>query len=179
MGAFRQTSAADAPGRTPHRYRFGSEWRMTGRSGWAFGILADIGSYPRWWPQIRRVEMLDDTSSDVTIRSLLPYALAVRLRRTVLDAERGILEVAMTGDLAGSSRWQISSEGPSWVTVRFEEEAQLVRPTLRAFEPAARPLFIANHALMMRGCRRGLEAALAGYGVALRGPRTPRSDEPV
>lgn len=177
VGTQRQASTDGS--RAAHMYRFRSEWRLTGRAGWAFEVLADIGSYPGWWPQIRRVEMLDAMQADVTIRSFLPYTLAVRLRRTVLDPERGVLEVEMTGDLAGRSRWQISSDDPSSVTLRFEEEAQLVKPILRAFEPAARPLFIANHAVMMRGCRRGLEAALSGYAVALRGPSGPRSDETV
>ena len=148
---------------------------MTGRPEWAFEILGDLASYPRWWPQIRRVEMLDDTRADVTIRSFLPYSLTVRLQRTLLDPESGTLEVEMRGDLEGTTRWEITPDGPSGAIVRFEERARLARDVLRAVEPIGRPLFISNHAWMMRSCRRGLEASLAGYGLALEGPSGPSS----
>ena len=53
----------------------------------------------------------------------------------------------------GNDALESSSGGPSVATVRFEEQARLTRPMLRAVNRW--PVSIANHAWMMRACHRG------------------------
>jgi hypothetical protein len=130
-----------------------------------FDVLADLAMYPRWWPQIREVHVRDGRAAQVRIRSFLPYTLSFELQRSIMDRERGVLVATMTGDLAGRSSWRIARDDDG-SKLRFQEEATVERPILRPLEPLARPAFSANHGWMMRGCRRGLVAALAGYEIA-------------
>jgi len=134
----------------------------------AFDILADLPSYPAWWPEIRSVRALEEDRATVSIRSLLPYTLRLELERTVRDRANGILAVGMSGDLTGWDRWTLRGDGDVTI-VEFAEVATLERPWLRRLGAVGRPAFIANHALMMRSCRRGLRAALAGAAVASAG----------
>lgn len=154
----------DEPG-AGHRYRFRVQWRLDAAPDGVFDVLADLARYPRWWPQIRDVQVHDERAAQVRIRSFLPYTLAFELQRSIMDRERGVLVATMTGDLAGRSSWEIRGDGGG-SRLRFHEEATVERPILRRLEPLARPAFIANHSWMMRGCRRGLVAALAGYEIA-------------
>jgi len=146
-------------------YRFRQRWRVAGPFASTFEVLANLESYPAWWPEIKSVRMLDDRRAAVVIRSVLPYALRLELVRTAEDRAGGVLAVEMTGDLAGWDRWVLRPDGEGTL-VEFTEFATLERPWLRRLGAVARPAFTGNHALMMRSCRRGLEAALAGYRIA-------------
>jgi hypothetical protein len=46
--------------------------------------------------------------------------------------------------------------------VRYEQDTELCQPLLRRLSPLCRPLFRANHRLMLRSARRGLAARLKG-----------------
>ncbi len=66
----------------------------------------------------------------------------------------------MEGDLTGWSRWTVTTDGAGGSLVLFEEETRPAKPLLRLLALPARPLFRANHAVMMRRGRRGLAAHL-------------------
>lgn len=149
-----------------HTYDFGSAWQLGSPPEHVFAILQDVTSYPAWWPQVRLVERIDEATVLVTIRSALPYTLSFELRRDLAEEPRR-LTATMTGDLVGWSHWELVPDGDG-TELRFRERARVSRPALAAVEPLARPAFIANHAWMMRSCRRGLEAALAGYVTGVR-----------
>ena len=159
--------------RSPHTYDFRAFWRLSSPIGHVFAVLEDVESYPAWWPQVRRVERIDDDVARVTIRSFLPYTLSFELRREVTDEPKR-LTASMVGDLVGRSTWELLPDRDG-TELRFRERARVARPSLAAIEPLARPAFVANHALMMRACRRGLEAALSGFATAsaAREPRRP------
>ncbi|HYF12607.1 MAG TPA: SRPBCC family protein [Actinomycetota bacterium] len=149
-----------------HAYDFRSAWRVDSPPEHVFAVLQDVRSYPAWWPEVRRVERIDDATVLVTIRSALPYTLSFELRRDLEDEPRR-LTATMAGDLVGWSSWELVPDGDE-TELRFRERARVARPALAAVEPLARPAFIANHAWMMWNCRRGLEAALAGYATGAR-----------
>lgn len=142
---------------------------MPAPAGAAFAVLADVARYPRWWPQVRSVERIDDEQARLRVRSALPYNLDLQLRSVRVDRAVGVLEAALSGDLVGRSRWTVRPVGAG-CSIRFDEQADLGVPWLRRLEPLARPAFVANHAFMMRGARRGLAAALSGYGSATDPP---------
>jgi hypothetical protein len=151
-------------------YRFSSTWIVPAPTEATFAVLADLPRYPRWWPQVRLVERIDEDRARLCIRSVLPYTLRIELRRKRVDRHAGLLEAALDGDLVGSSRWIVRAS-PSGSSVRFDERVELAGSWLPKLEPLARPAFIVNHALMMRAGRLGLVAAASGYesGAALRG----------
>ena len=146
------------------RYRFRSAWQVDADDDAVFDVLADFASYPRWWRQIRSVERIDEDTASVLCRSALPYVLQVRARRTCEDRERGALEVRLTGDLDGWSRWTLRPDGRRTSLV-YEQEVVVHRATLRWAGLVGRPLLRLNHAWMMRSGRLGLARWMAGVGA--------------
>jgi hypothetical protein len=151
----------------PNRYEFRSVWQLDATRDVVFEVLADLCSYPAWWPEVPRAERIDDATFDLTVRSLLPYDLVFRSVQGRRDREAGVLEVSMSGDLHGFSRWTICDEGATCVAT-FEEQVTARKPLLRRLAPIARPAFQANHWLMMRHGRAGLRTFLRGYAAGLR-----------
>jgi len=156
-----------------HDYRFRSTWTTPHPVPEVYDVLHDIRGYVGWWPQIRSIEEIDERSGRARCRSFLPYSLRLVLRATVEDPDRGVLEVDVDGDLDGWCRWRMVPEatpGGPGTRLWFEQEVVARAPLLRRTGRLGRPVLEANHAWMMRGCRRGLDRRLS------RGPggRTPR-----
>ena len=138
------------------RYRFRSAWYVDVAVEPLFDVLSDIASYPRWWRQIRSVERVDDDTATVVCRSVLPYQLRLRAERALEDRAAGALEVRLSGDLDGWSRWTLRPEGRRTALV-YDQEVVVHGRLLRGADLVARPLLRANHAWMMRSGRLGLE----------------------
>ena len=83
------------------------------------------------------------------------------MRREVEDPGRGLLRIAVGGDLEGWCQWQIG-ETASGARVVFDQEAVLTPRLLARTTGVTAPLVHANHAWMMRGARTGLTAYLSG-----------------
>uniref|UniRef100_A0AAU2JKY0 SRPBCC family protein n=1 Tax=Streptomyces sp. NBC_00049 TaxID=2903617 RepID=A0AAU2JKY0_9ACTN len=146
-----------------NRYRFRSVWDLDAPPARVYAVLEQPGEYPRWWPQVRRVESVDDRTGAATVRSALPYALHVTVTELLRDPGRGVLEVALHGDLDGWARWTVrprGGRGAARTRALYEQEVEVRRPLMRRLALAGRPAFRLNHALMMRAGRRGLEAWL-------------------
>ncbi|MBH5130324.1 SRPBCC family protein [Streptomyces sp. G3] len=142
-----------------NHYRFRSLWALPAPAPDVYRALERIEDYPRWWPQVREVTRRDDTSGVLRVRSLLPYDLTTVLREGRRDPAAGVLEVVMSGDMEGWARWTVASHG-SGTLVRYDQEVVVGKPLLRRLAVPGRPLFRANHRLMMRAGRRGLAAHL-------------------
>lgn len=147
-------------------YRFRSRWTLPAPPAAVYDVLQRADDYPHWWPQVREVTRIDDTTGALRIRSVLPYDLVFTAREVRRDAAAGILEIAMTGDLDGWVRWTLTADGTGTLA-RYDQEADVTKPLLRRFAVPGRPVFRANHALMMRAGRRGLLAYLAAQGQAV------------
>jgi len=126
-----------------------------------YATLSDVEGYQRWWPQIREIQHIDADTGRVRIRSLLPYALDLVLRRSVQDEARGILRVEIDGDLQGWCAWLIKAE-ESGTRAEFSQEVEVTPTVLQRAPFAVRPLLRGNHAYMMRSGERGLLNHLAG-----------------
>ncbi|MDI3420242.1 SRPBCC family protein [Streptomyces luteolus] len=136
-------------------YRFRSVWNVPARPEAVFAVLENAEEYPRWWRQVREVVPIDDRSGRARFRSTLPYDLRVTAREQRRDPAAGVLEIRMTGDLDGWARWTLTPAGGG-TRVLYEQEVDVRRPLLRRFAVPGRPVFLLNHALMMRSGRRGL-----------------------
>ncbi|MFI5799449.1 SRPBCC family protein [Streptomyces sp. NPDC051677] len=141
------------------RYRFRALWALPAPADRVYDTLEQAEDYPRWWPQVREVNRIDDTTGVVRIRSLLPYDLTFTAREVRRDPAAGVLEIAMTGDLDGWARWTVTADG-SGALARYDQVVQVNKPLLRRFAVPGRPVFRLNHRLMMRSGRRGLVAHL-------------------
>jgi hypothetical protein len=142
-----------------NHYRFRSLWALPAPPAAVYDVLERAEDYPRWWPQVREVTRLDDTTGLLRIRSFLPYDLRFTARETRRDPAAGVLEIHMTGDLEGWARWTLTADGTGTLA-RYEQEVHVTKPLLRRLALPGRPVFRANHTLMMRAGRRGLMARL-------------------
>ncbi|MFD3720176.1 SRPBCC family protein [Streptomyces sp. NPDC058674] len=152
------------------RYRFRSVWDLDAPPARVFAVLAQPGEYPLWWPQVRRVEAVDDRTGTALVRSVLPYALHVTATELLRDPGRGVLEVALRGDLDGWARWTVRGRGGTGgarTRALYEQEVEVRRPLMRRLSLPGRPVFRLNHALMMRAGRHGLQARLAALPEAV------------
>jgi hypothetical protein len=144
----------------PNHYRLTSIWRLPAPPGEVYQALRDVPAYPRWWRQVRRVEQLDEHRGRLRIRSVLPYELVLTAHERRQDPRARVLEAELTGDLAGWSRWTVRPDGEAASTAVFEEEVRPGKPLMRRLALPGRPLFLVNHALMMRSGERGLRRYL-------------------
>jgi ribosome-associated toxin RatA of RatAB toxin-antitoxin module len=142
------------------RYRFRSVWTLPVSRDAVYDVVADLGAYPQWWPQVRTVERIDESTAALVCRSWLPYDLRFRASAVREDREAGILEATLTGDLEGWSRWTLTAHRAG-TSLRYEQEVVTRAALLRRLAPIARPAMRLNHAVMMRACRRGLARRLA------------------
>ncbi|MCX3060722.1 SRPBCC family protein [Streptomyces beihaiensis] len=140
-------------------YRFHSVWRLPAPPDAVFAVLERAEEYPTWWPQVRSMTRLDDTSGVAVFRSFLPYGLTVTARERHRDPAAGVLEIGMTGDLDGWARWTLRAQ-PGGTRADYDQEVEVRKPLMRLLALPGRPVFLANHAWMMRGGRRGLASRL-------------------
>ncbi|KUO11350.1 SRPBCC family protein [Streptomyces sp. DSM 15324] len=141
------------------RYRFLSLWALPAPPAAVYAALERIEDYPHWWRQVREVNRLDGATGIIRIRSFLPYDITFTARETRRDPVAGLLEIAVSGDIEGWARWTLTAGGPGTLA-RYEQVVEVHKPLLRRFALPGRPLFRANHRLMMRAGRRALAARL-------------------
>ncbi|ROP41139.1 SRPBCC family protein [Saccharothrix texasensis] len=147
-------------------YRFRSVWSVESTPERAFEVLADLGSYPSWWPQVRAAHRVADEVAELRCRSVLPYDLVFQARHNAREPGVGLLRADLVGDLDGTASWRIFAEGAGSRLV-YEQEVVVRKRLLRRLSVVARPLLLANHELMMRSGQRGLRTYLAGFHAAL------------
>jgi hypothetical protein len=153
-------------------YAFHSEWSVDAPPDTTYLALERFDHYPEWWPEVRSIRLLEAETCLVTCRSLLPYTLTFVLRPSRRDPGSGVLEASMVGDLEGFSRWTITPE-PDGSRLVFDEEVTVNKRLLRLLAPLARPLFRANHTVMMKHGQAGL-AAYLNRSAPLDRPDRPR-----
>lgn len=142
-------------------YRFRSEWHVEHEPVDVYRALEAFEEYPQWWREVRDVRRAGAERYEVFVRALLPYDLRFDATATQRDLGAGLLEIGMTGDLEGFSRWSLNPHGAG-TRLTFDEEVIARKPLLRRMAAVARPVFRANHAVMMRNCRSGLDSYLSG-----------------
>ncbi|MEV0114447.1 SRPBCC family protein [Streptomyces sp. NPDC050844] len=140
-------------------YRFRSVWNLPVPRTDVFAALERAEDYPEWWPQVRAVTPVDERSGTARFRSLLPYDLYVTAEERRHDPGAGILEIAMTGDLEGWARWTVTTV-PGGTRALYDQEVVVRKPLMRRLAVPGRPVFLLNHALMMRAGERGLKGYL-------------------
>ena len=142
-----------------NHYRFHCVWALPVSADRVYAALERVEDYPGWWPHVRTVTRVDDTSAVITIRSLLPYDMTFTACRTRCDPASGVLQATLSGDIEGWARWTVTASGVGTLA-HYDQVVDVNKPLLRRFAVPGRPVFHANHRLMMRAGRRGLAAHL-------------------
>jgi len=133
-------------------FTFSGTWDVPAPAAAVHGVLVDLEHYPDWWPQVVAVASLGPDDARVLCRSALPYTLDLVLHAVDRSPER--LEVAVSGDLAGSVRFDLADHGGG-TRLRLAQEVT-VAGALGAASYLARPVLRWNHHRMMAGCIAGL-----------------------
>ena len=130
-------------------FDFASTWTVAASVDAVAATLVDLEHYPQWWPQVRAVASLGPDTAWVRCRSTLPYTLDL-----VLDAVSRtppVVEVALSGDLTGHARFELSADG---VGTRLDFSQHVtVDGALALVSYVVRPVLVWNHRRMMAGCR--------------------------
>jgi hypothetical protein len=151
-------------GMSAEHYSFRSQWRISADPDEVYAALADVATYPAWWPEVLEARMLDDGASELRCRGMLPYDLVFAARREIEDPERRILQASLSGDITGTSQWTITgADGAS--SAVFDEDLVVARALIRLVGPLGRPALRFNHDRMMRAGERGLRRHLARRDV--------------
>ncbi|MGH3492898.1 MAG: SRPBCC family protein [Sciscionella sp.] len=143
----------------PGYYRFCSEWLLPARPTAVYRTVVDLASYPDWWPDVRAVSKVDEDTAELRCRAVLPYSLQLRMHRREQDEHSGRLRVELSGDLIGLLAGDISAV-PQGTRLVIIQEVIVAKRILRLLDPVARPVFRANHAMMMRHGHEGLRRRL-------------------
>ena len=124
---------------------FRSVWWVEAAFADVSAVLADVRTYPAWWPEIRAVNELGHGRFEMVARSLLPYDLRFVSEERTENRQRGVLDARLSGDLEGFARWTIERAGGSCRLV-YDQEVDTRKAVL-----------------MMRHGQAGLRTYMAGY----------------
>ena len=137
------------------RYRFRSVWDLPAAPAAVYAVLERAEEYRAGGPRSARSPPSTSASPPARLCSLVPYDLLVTARESRRDPGDGVLEVELCGDLEGWARWTLFARDGGTRAV-YEQEVEVRKPLMWRLAVPGRPVFRANHALMMRSGRRGL-----------------------
>lgn len=140
---------------------FAHRWAVEADPATVFDVLADVWSYPIWWPQVRAVRFIDEDNGVALIRSALPITMRLTLRRVEQDGADGRLRVTIGGDLIGWSSFDVRDAGAGATIADYRQQVSVARPLLARLAPLAKPVLRWNHTAMMAAGHRGLTSYLA------------------
>jgi uncharacterized protein YndB with AHSA1/START domain len=164
-------------------YSFLSIWAFEAPIERVWAEISQPEGYAKWFPHISestRITTGDEDGVGAETRSLwrtsLPYGFVIDTRSTRVERPH-LLELAATGELAGTGRWELSQDGPV-TTVRYEWNVRTNKAWMDRMAPLARPGFAWNHAVIMRAGGEGLAARL-GARLVRNQSYTEESASPV
>ncbi|MFI7589250.1 SRPBCC family protein [Spongisporangium articulatum] len=150
-------------------FRMVTLWRLPAERTAVWEALADVRGWPRWWPGIEAVELLepgDDAglgrTARLTVDSGLGYRLTFTVRVTQVDEGRG-LTARSIGHLVGTGHVVLADTtfprgvGTAVTTVW---EVALTRWWMRPLVPLGAPVLRRRHDVVMRRGERGLQEQL-------------------
>ena len=149
-------------------FAFSHTWRVNAAPDVVFDVLADVDGYPRWWPQVKSVERIDESSGRAVVRSLLPYRLHLVMTREIEDRGSGVLRVQLAEDLIGFARFTVPPPEqperlgrPGPIEIDYQQVVEIGSAPLRRVSGLVAPVLRANHTAMMLSGESGLQAACA------------------
>ena len=156
-------------------YSFVTVWRHQAPIEAVYDAIADSLRWPEWWSTVKRVDELvagDPATGDGSIRRYtfkgsLPYTLSFDMAVSRMERPQALAGSA-TGELEGTGVWTLTEEAGGVTVARYDWNVRTTRWWMNLLGPIARPIFKANHDLVMGRGRRA--CAIASAGLAARAP---------
>ncbi|HUR77998.1 MAG TPA: hypothetical protein VMZ22_08615 [Acidimicrobiales bacterium] len=132
---------------------------------WA--AMADVGSYQRWWPWLRRFDAAELATHAVwrcTVRPPLGYTVSFSIAFTRVVAS-SVVEARVSGDIAGDAELLLSDAGDACeVLVRsdLQPESRFLRILANTAPPVAR---FGHDWVLTTGARQFEHRALLNVGA--------------
>jgi len=151
------------------RYSFVTIWRHRAPIDAVYAAIAESLAWPEWWPAVRKVEdvAVGDPVTGIgnvrryTFKGSLPYSLSFDMEVTRMLRPQ-MLAGHATGELEGDGIWTLSEEHDGVTVTRYDWNIRTTRWWMNLLAPVARPVFKANHDVVMRSGAAGLCARLGG-----------------
>lgn len=157
-------------------YEFVTIWRFKSPLAPVWEMIYHSERWPAWWKGVEEVSLVKEGGLDnvgsiyrYTWKSKLPYRLKFDMQLTHVEPMK-IIEGNALGELSGTGRWQLSTEGEV-TTARYDWRVKTTKRWMNLLTPIARPFFKWNHDVVMRWGAQGLAKAL---GVSLLDPDARR-----
>jgi len=164
------------------RYHFVTDVEVAVAPDQVWGVLADPTTWPAWWRELRRAELLAPGGEGgvgrryrLEFRTALPYTIGFESETTRMSRPT-VWEARIAGDLEGTGLYEVTSlDGRS--RVRHTWLVGTTKPWMNALAPVARPAFAWNHGVLMRHFAVGLAGRL-GVPLLSSGVRQVKPGEP-
>lgn len=136
-------------------FELASLWRLDAPIDQVWATLSDVGSWPRWWPAVRRVQLLEpgDAQGLGCVRrvewvSRLRLPLVSELELLACQSPERLLGRTW-GPLVGETLWQLHPQGRA-TEVHCTWNLPQHRPWMHRLAPLLEPVLRWNHDGMMR-----------------------------
>ena len=146
-------------------YRFLTTWLIEAERERVWDAIYDSERWPEWWHGVEEASRIaggDERGigqvGSYVWRSRLPYPVRFQITTTRVDPPR-LLEGDAVGELEGTGRWRLFSEG-GVTAVLYEWNVATTKAWMNLLAPLARPVFQWNHDWVMRNGATGLARLL-------------------
>lgn len=154
---------------TGRRHEYVSDWQIEAPIEAVWQALTEVAAWPRWWPQVRRVQTLregvrggDDEGRGARRRirwgTRLPYGFTLDVEVVEVQRLRRLVGHA-TGGLEGTGTWVLWPQGAT-TRVRYTWALALNTRWMKLAAPVLAPLFRWNHEGVMHAGAVGLSRRL-------------------
>jgi len=147
--------------RPSNHYELTTFWHFDAPLEAVWAALVDAESWPRWWPGIEQVVVLERGDAvgvgarrRYTCRGVLPYRLSFVSRVTRVEP-RHLLEGKVEGELEGRGCCRLARRDGR-VLVRYDWQVRTTPRWMNFISPLAKPLFRWNHDMLMEAGGSGL-----------------------
>jgi polyketide cyclase/dehydrase/lipid transport protein len=163
-------------------YQVIESWQLATLVEAVWERIADLRSYPRWWPEFLETTVLEERGGvgdrvSVRMKTALPSHMCFELQTTRLDPPHA-LEMRVHGDLNGYLRW-MPEPVVGGTRLAFEAHLRVDKPLMNALAPIVKPVVAWGQTRMFRHGERGLRADLAAAGQLAPEPAAPRGLDPA
>lgn len=142
-------------------YRFLTQWKLDAPIEKVFAAIQDTAKWSTWWENIESVEVIEKGDPSgigrverFTFRTELPYKLKFEAKVSRFEPPY-VLEGQAHGELEGLGRWTLARQEYGTL-VNYLWNVRTTRWWMNLLAPLARPLFVRNHAAVMRNGGRAL-----------------------